>query len=486
MIPQLLRQRDPIEEELLQQLMMRYRTGGQGTLPPSSPMDPGTASQGWSLSMPQGGGDPRMLFGAGTQSPEAATPIPPMSPHWKIQRQRDVNAQEAQRSARAAMDRQGATMKRKFGIAPPQEETPAPIGPPAITEPGITELPRLRRERPKYEDDVPLSDVSERLDATAPAEAKGEAEQRASRINNLNMLKGIAEGAGRVGDAFVEYGDRMARRPVQKARDYTGGIDEALAREEDKIPQSLKEKLKAAGYDLPEGTTFSQFEKFAPAMTASNRNQALTRSSSFARAKEAGIQGRFDTKENRLTTDQTDRQGRERAAIGDNFDRMNRVKIARTQIDAAKAALAGLEANEMGAFAASIKAARASGEVGALTESDKAPFQQRQAYWQQIYDWAVRRGTGAMSEGVKEQLRGVLKSYTDAAESAIDQAATEYSQRHEGRFGMSSDRIKSDVLQVHGDGTIMIRSSAGTEKPILREDLDAAREIDPGLEVIGE
>ena len=32
--------------------------------------------------------------------------------------------------------------------------------------------------------------------------------------------------------------------------------DEAIAREEDKIPQSLTEKLRAAGYTLPEGTTF--------------------------------------------------------------------------------------------------------------------------------------------------------------------------------------------------------------------------------------
>lgn len=275
MIPQLLRQRDPLEDELIQQLMMKYRTGGQGTLPD----------------------------GYRDETPLAPISRPPED---------SMKSYRPRRAPKTTIPNAG--MARLYGWSggtqtPPGAATPPPVALPppqaavsAVAEPGITELPRLRREQ-QFQYQGPGIDSStgapNELSSYAQEkakteDAKTEAEQRASRINNLNMLKGIAEGAGRVGDAFVEYGDRMARRPVQKARDYTGGIDEALAREEDKIPQSLKEKFKAAGYDLPEGTTFSQFQQFAPAMTASNRNEALSRGSSFAREREAGINERSD------------------------------------------------------------------------------------------------------------------------------------------------------------------------------------------------
>lgn len=330
-----------------------------------------------------------------------------------------------------------------------------------------------------------MPDVPARYSPTIAKKEESDEDRRKRRISNLNMMRGIASGAGRIGDALVEYGDRMARRPLRQQGNYTEGIDNAIAEEEDKMPQSLIEKLRAAGYQIPDDIKFSQFKSVAPALASAMNAESMREYRAGRAAESQAVQDRFEDREKRLGIDQTDRRSRERASIGDAFDRDVIVKTARTQINAAKAALAGLEAGDMGAFAASIKAAKASGEMGPLSEPDKAPFQQRQAYWQIVYDWAVRRGVGSMSEGTKMELRKTLASYIRSAESAMRERAATWSNRHEGRMGLSQSEIQNDVIGVP-DNQIKVRTSNGEERFLLREDLEEALGLDPGIQVIEE
>jgi hypothetical protein len=81
-----------------------------------------------------------------------------------------------------------------------------------------------------------------------------------------------------------------------------------------------------------------------------------------------------------------------------------------------------IERNEMGVAASAIQAARAAGEVGALSAEDKVPFLGRVGYLGKI-DALVRMSTGKNTPEYKEQLKGLLQSYMDAAELAVENEA---------------------------------------------------------------
>lgn len=411
MIPQLLRQRDPIEEELLQQLRLRYRTGAQGTLPPgvgneapSQSLRDYVAANGATRPIPRRMGPngiplegiQNMYRDIGrpvpseydirhpdrTPGPSLLNPSPEMQGVLgQVQSQPgvlripaippDTTGPRATRyRGRPESTIQNPSLWDRIWNPSGTMEPPPPrtiIGPPSITErappePGIEVLPKLMRERAPRPEEPEFSDVSEGSGSSPAQEALIDDEKRASRINKLNMLKAIAEGSGRIGDAFVEYGDRMARRPIQKARDYTAGINEAIAREEDKIPKSLTEKLREAGYNMPEGVTFEQFQATYPAIASMERAQSLS-----ARADD--VNARFDERNDLL----------DRRRVEDAFSAERKGAMAdplyRKATEGASAAdsalsLLELSDNPQAISAAMVAVAKASGDAGVLSNQD--------------------------------------------------------------------------------------------------------------------
>ena len=279
-------------------------------------------------------------------------------------------------------------------------------------------------------------------------EASNEDQRRRDRIRKLEGFRALAQAGEDVGSGIVNAAwMRAGAAPPLRPR--VSQLEEDIKLERDRVPKTFVKAIRAKGYELPDDVTFTQLQQMMPMLRsgAEDRNFAL-RSGIAERnlalrerevdLAEQGLEGR-EGREERLV-------GAARAKIGDDFDRL--VKKDREMINAARAAVNASNINAMGQFAASIKAARASGEVGALNDADKAPFEHRQALVDRIADFYQRWVHGEQTPELKKQIQDLMQSYIDSAEEAIRLAGQRVATRHAGRFGLTEDEIMSKVLGI--------------------------------------
>ena len=261
--------RKPTLQELIDEIQMQQQLRkGYPNLDNSK----NTSGQGWSLGAGPNDDGPPQLFGANvSSSPTAPTPVPQIQAPFQgfgfMQRAMSGKVPEsmeypANAPAPNEPDPQGDTSPTDFS-----EMAMSRFGPTGSL---------AHAGRPDLSDTPGRYGVTRLQEPSKPVDEQTDGQKRSQRIERLNMMKSIAGGAGQIGDAFVEYGDRMAHRPIRKAADYTGGIDQAIADAEDEMPKNLVEQLKKAGYSIPEGTKFSQFKSIAPALSSAMSNQAAT------------------------------------------------------------------------------------------------------------------------------------------------------------------------------------------------------------------
>lgn len=95
-----------------------------------------------------------------------------------------------------------------------------------------------------------------------------EAQEREARRQKLEMWRGVggglnqvAEGVARLGGAKVDLGTG------------TEAIDREIKHEEDILPITMIHKLREAGIDLPDGTTYSELKAISPALANAQRSE---------------------------------------------------------------------------------------------------------------------------------------------------------------------------------------------------------------------
>lgn len=162
---------------------------------------------------------------------------------------------------------------------------------------------------------------------------------------------------------------------------------------------------------------------------------------------------RLDVEKERMGNLQEERKMRRgerqvgfKESIAKGWNKNKRVQDQIKAKDSVKKAIGALQTNDMGSVAAEISAARASGEVGALSESDKAPFKKRIGLLGTI-DSAHRLFQSEKSPESKKQLLELLMSYDKAADEALRNEADRYISQQSKVYNFESKEIK-DIVNV--------------------------------------
>lgn len=135
------------------------------------------------------------------------------------------------------------------------------------------------------------------------------------------------------------------------------------------------------------------------------------------------------------------------AELGDKFTTRKDVQKHMEAASAARAAKQMLESgNDVGDWAAIIKIARASGEVGPLTDTDKAPFQHRQGLTGRIEDFISKHKDGQLTPEFRAQLLNLVDGFIKAADEEMAAAGMEYSQRHAPGYNLEPEDFAAKAI----------------------------------------
>lgn len=280
----------------------------------------------------------------------------------------------------------------------------------------------------------------------------------AKRRNRL--MRGAGEGlllAGKglsgIGGFNVDIGD---------------GIGPTVAEQEteDFIPQEQRDWFREqTGIELPQDMSMSRMEQLFPtmfkAMQASTATDMAERKQSFYESSRRNLDTRMVVKD---------------------FDA--KVEKARTGIEALVNARKQLDsANSVAQAAAAIKAARASGEVGPLTESDKAPFQNRMGIIRQIEDSLARNINGQFTPELKNELIGLMDMWQNTINASIQSVEDETAKRWYKDLGYKTpDEFRESKLR----GREMLSFGQNQDEAVVDQLPEGWSMVEPGIAVDAE
>ena len=139
-----------------------------------------------------------------------------------------------------------------------------------------------------------------------------------------------------------------------------------------------------------------------------------------------------------------------------NVNTARRLTAAKFRSDTAKART-GIESlvsarkqlaseNSIAQASVIIKAARASGEVGPLTESDKAPFQARMGAIRQLEDWFSRHSTGYLTPELKNELSNLMDIWESSIRDSTIALEDVYTKAHWQELGYKDENEMRNTL----------------------------------------
>lgn len=309
---------------------------------------------------------------------------------------------------------------------------------PSLPEPSLAETAPLPGEEALSPLSALLKHMQERkaLPRQAPeAIAAGEAE-REKKLKLLRMLTGVTEGLG----SFYAPTSGEIMLGIQRPQPMQAtALRERAAEIRNQVSPAMRDALRAAGVDLPEGLDMTQLQAILPVLRhgaeAPERQMdtmlRLINAQGLAESRQA-IQDRW--------LGSMEAQAAGRKAVADRFEigkisagalsAQQITRIWRDSQSAAQDVLRLVETDDpIATQAAFVRMARAAGDVGTLTNQD-------------IARWTAYPGLQGLAQGIE---KFVLSEWSPAVKASLKRTAQELEKLNRERIGAILEAKKQQV-----------------------------------------
>lgn len=263
--------------------------------------------------------------------------------------------------------------------------------------------------------------------AGKPHPVVNEDADREKKLNRLEMLKGIAEGLGKIGN-FTSVGDVYLGRNPHNQPFEAEYLRKKIADIEDEIPDDLRKSMEdRVGLQIPKEVGFSRLKTFLPTI--------------------GGIMESQHRAEQQTAT-------RDRLDMGKASAEFQRIVQARNNgLMNARLARDAIESGtQTGIQALKTLLQKAAGDTGNISQSEQQQYGHRVQFADRVQDWLTELTQGRLTNGRKEDVLRLIGTYEKENDKFLNDMRDTYANRWSYIMGKDPQELKNKLFMMPGIG----------------------------------